>query len=124
MTERRYSPGLDRWVEVVETVTARPPVQRRRKRSDAFVVLPLAEAAAVFTAIKCPTTLVWIALRYECWRQKGNTIRLPTVLLRSWGLKNRKAWARALARIERAGLARVEHHPGRAARVTFTLPQP
>jgi hypothetical protein len=122
MIERRYSPGLDQWVEVVETVTA--GARRRQKRSDAFIVLPLAEAAAEFNALKCPTTLVWVALRYERWRQKGNTIRLPTALLRSWGLKSRTARARALARIERAGLVRVERRPGRAARVTFTSPQP
>ena len=122
MTDHRYSHGLGRWVEVVETVTARTHARRRRKRSDAFIVLPLAEAAAEFTAIKCPTTLVWIALRYERWRQKGNTIRLPTALLRLWGL-SRFAWARALIHLERVGLLRVDRRQGRAPRVTFTSPK-
>jgi hypothetical protein len=122
MIDRRYSPGLGQWVEVVETVIPGAPApRRRRKRSDAFIVLPLAEAAAEFSALKCPTILVWLALRYERWRLKSSTIRLPTVLLRSLGL-NRFAWMRALTHIERAGLARVDRRQGRAARVTFTSP--
>jgi hypothetical protein len=123
MTRRAYSPSLGKWLEVeaVEVPGAPAPRRRRPKRSGAFIVLPLAKAAAEFTAMKCPTALVWIALQYERWRRKGDTIPLPTALLRSWGL-NRFVWMRALTRIERAGLVHVDRHSGGAARVTFTSP--
>jgi hypothetical protein len=123
MTRRAYSPGLGKWIAVKTLDIPDVPAKAKRRRQEgAFVVWTLREAAIELNAIKCPTTMVWLALRYERWRQKGNTIRLPTSLLRSLGLTDRKAWARALTRIERAGLARVERHHGRAARVTFTPP--
>jgi hypothetical protein len=106
-------------VETVEVPGASAP--RRQKSNNAFVLLSLKKIPTEFNALKCPTALVWIALQYERWRLKSNTVRLPTALLGSWGL-DRFVWMRSLTRIERAGLARVDRRRGRAARVTFTSP--
>lgn len=91
---------------------------RRRRQDDLFVQITHQDAIAGFAALDCPFALVWCALLYREWAEKRSTVRLPTALLRSWGI-NRWTWGRALAHLEEAELVTVERRPGRAARVTL-----
>jgi hypothetical protein len=81
-------------VETIE-ITGLPP-SRPARQKDLFVKLPVAETVAVFTALGCPVALVWYALNFRKWAEKSDTIRMPTALLRSWGVK-RKTWLGTLA---------------------------
>jgi hypothetical protein len=78
-----------------------------------FVKLTPADAVAGFKALGCIKALVWYALLFRAWTEKSDTVRVPTALLRSWGV-NRKTWARALTRLERAGLIQTERRHGKS----------
>jgi DNA-binding transcriptional regulator YhcF (GntR family) len=65
--------------------------------------------------------LVWYAILFRAWATSSNAVKLPTVLLRSWGV-NRWTWNRAVSRLERAGLIEIERGPGQA--VTCHLVHP
>jgi hypothetical protein len=64
---------------------------------------------------------VWCALLYRTWAERRAQVRLPTTLLKSWGV-HRNVWGRALTRLEAAGLIRVARRPGRSAMVTMLKP--
>ena len=93
-------------------------VPKSRKHGDAFVLINHKDAVAGFSALGCPAALVWCALIYQAWKEKSDTIRVPTALLRSWGV-SRSVWHRALARLHRRGLIEVEFKTGSAAKVTL-----
>jgi hypothetical protein len=106
-----------------EAAKRKGAVSRRRRQDDLFVQITHRDAVAGFMALGCPFALVWCALLYREWAEKRGTVRLPTALLRSWGI-NRWSWGRALARLEKAGLVTVERRPGQAARVTLVRGEP
>jgi hypothetical protein len=106
-----------------ETAKRKGAVPRHRRQDDLFVQITHRDAIAGFAALDCPFALVWCALLYREWAEKRSTVRLPTALLRSWGI-NRWTWGRALARLERAKLITVERRPGQAARVTLVRGEP
>jgi hypothetical protein len=119
MSGVRYVISHGRRIEVETLDVGATP--KRRKQCDAFVMLSHRDAVAGFSALGCPAALVWCALIFRAWEVKSNTIRVPTALLRSWGV-SRWAWQRALAKLDRRGLIRIdEFKPGRAAQVTLLL---
>jgi hypothetical protein len=119
MGEVSYIRRQGRLIEV-ETIEPKAPAKKRHG-GEPFLLLTHRDAVRGFLAVKNPHALVWYALLYRSWAEKAQTVRVPTKLLRSWGLE-RRVWARALVRLEWAGVIRVERRSGTAARVTL-LPQ-
>jgi hypothetical protein len=106
----------------VETIEFGGPAKKRK--GEPFLLLTHRDAVRGFLAAKSSEgALVWYALLYRVWAKKSKTIRIPTKLLRSWGL-SRWSWSRALVRFEQAGLIRIEERrKGGAAKVTLLPPQ-
>jgi hypothetical protein len=105
----------------VETLETGIVPKRRKRDYDAFIMLNHKDAVAGFSTIGCPAALVWCALIYQAWKNKSNAIRVPTALLRSWGV-SRWTWARTLTKLDRGGLIRIDElKPGKAARITLLV---
>jgi hypothetical protein len=105
--------------ETVEFPNSPPPrVERQKNR---FVQLTHADAVAGFKALNCPVALVWYALLYRAWAEKSDAVKVPTTLLRSWGV-HRLTWIRAVNRLERAGLIQTQRQRGRAVICYFMRP--
>jgi hypothetical protein len=115
LTAFQISPeDLEKIAAIQRAELTKPP----RKRREPFALITHTDAVAGFKALRNLGALVWYALCYRAWAEKSRTVRLPTKLLQSWGV-HQKPRSRAIARLERAGLIRVERAPGRAARVTL-----
>ena len=94
------------------------PAKPKRKKAEPFTMIAHTDAAKGFAALGCLAALVWYGLLHREWAERRRTVRLPTALLRSWGV-DRWAWGRALVHLERAGLITVERRPGCAPEVTL-----
>jgi hypothetical protein len=86
----------------VETIELGGPAKKRK--GEPFLLLTHRDAVRGFMALESPKALVWYAVLYRTWAEKSKTVRLPTKLLRSWGV-DRWTWWRALIRLEQAGLS-------------------
>jgi hypothetical protein len=108
-------------VTELETTASR---RSKRKMTRAFVRLNLDEAAAGLKALGATAVLVWYALLYRAWAEKRDTVAVPTTLLGSWGLDRSARW-RALTRLARAGLVRLEPQgAGKTSKATLLRPPP
>jgi hypothetical protein len=104
----------------VETIE---PGGAKKRKDEPFLLLTHRDAVRGFLALGSPKALVWYALLYRVWAEKVKTIRVPTKLLRSWGV-GRWTWSRALRELEQAGLIKIyERRHGCAAKVTLLSPK-
>ena len=102
----------------IEVDVVYPPGCTRRKRKDTFVMIPLAEAAAITKAVKAPKAMVAVVVLYEVWANKGRPFALSNIKLGGYGI-SRYAKQRALEEMEAAGLITVEWKQGCAPVVTW-----
>jgi hypothetical protein len=94
-------------------------VERRRQR---FVKVPLNWLEVLREARFASTLRVALFLLYRHWKDRGQPIQLSNVALTWTGVTRREKW-RALAELERLGLARVIRRPRRAPLVTVAVPK-
>ena len=121
LTAFQISPeDLEKIAAVKRAESTKPKTAKHKRQTMAFVQLTHVDAVAGFKALRNSGSLVWYALLYRAWIEKSRTVRLPTKLLQSWGVL-RGTRSRAITRLERAGLIRVERGAGKAARVTLLL---
>jgi hypothetical protein len=104
-------------IRVTEVSTAEW-ARKKRRRENSFIIMSHRDAVAGFKALRCPAALVWCALIFRAKVEKSDTIAVPTILLRSWGV-GRTTWPRVLARLARAGLIRVKDRRPKAAKITL-----
>jgi hypothetical protein len=115
MSSRRYSPGLDRWIEVVETpVPGAPTKAKRRRQEEPFAMVPLWCAEEMAKASKSPATIICIRLLYLSWKTKSRTVTLSNP-----DGHHRNSRNRVLRNLEAAGLVRADRRRGRSPRVTI-----
>jgi hypothetical protein len=90
----------------------------KKKRGDAFAMVPLDWAIAATRATKTPQAMVWILLQHLAWKTKSNTFPLSNNGLRQAGV-SREVKRRALMALEAAGLITVHRRGSRAPLVTL-----
>ena len=102
----------------VETIEVKGLSLPKRRHMKAFAMMPLAEAASMFEAMRQPRAMVATVLCYQAWRARGKPFALANKLLAKYGV-HRNTKYRALAELEAAGLIRVERWGKRALRITM-----
>jgi hypothetical protein len=95
-----------------------PPPKTRRLKRERFVQVPIETAGQVAMLMNEPRTFIWLWTLYLVWKTSSKTVRLSNVELRKWGIA-RSTKRRALTAYERAGVLKVERHPGRSVVVTL-----
>jgi hypothetical protein len=107
---------------LIEVETIEPGGPAKKHKGEPFLLLTHRDAVRGFLALGSPKALVWYAVLYRAWAEKSKTVRVPTKLLRSWGV-GRWNWSRALVQLEQAGLIQIdERRHGGAAKVTLLPP--
>jgi DNA-binding transcriptional ArsR family regulator len=105
-----------------ELTTDQPPgsaaARAKRSRSPAYTQIPNEAAIAGFKALGCPQAFVWQYIHYRVWAELSRTVVLPSQTLAAAGV-SRQVKYRALARLERAGLIKVEKRGKRSPLVTL-----
>jgi hypothetical protein len=120
MSNRRYSPGLGRWIEVEEVdVPGVPAKARRRRQEEPFAMVPLRCAQEMAKASKSPATIICIRLLYLSWKTKSRTVALSNP-----DGHHRNSRGRVLRNLEAAGLVRVDRRRGQSPRVTILCQLP
>jgi hypothetical protein len=113
MSKTEYVWSHGRLIEV-ETVDPSPGRRRQAK----FAKVDLSKTARAAEAMENPLMLIWPLLFFLAWDAKSPTFTLSNEVLARYGV-NRRAKYRALARLARAGLIRVQYDGKRAATVTL-----
>jgi hypothetical protein len=108
-----------RCIEVVSADPA-PPARKPRGKKNNFALIPLDWAADVTAAMNTPGYMVFTLLAYLAWRTKSPTFVLSNDYLKRYGV-DRDAKRRALARLEKAGVIRIERHGHHAPIVTLLI---
>ena len=115
------SPVIYRHGKRIEVDVVYPPGCTRRKRKDTFVMVPLAQAAAMAKATKTTKAMVWLTVLYEAWANKGKPFTLSNKKLAGFGVTP-DTKGRALAEMEAAGLISVKRDGKRSPIVTWVDP--
>lgn len=110
-----------KYMGVVAGNTDSPTRKQRGKRTN-FAMVPLDWAADVTEAMNTPGYMVFTLLAYLAWKTKSATFVLSNNYLKRYGV-DRDAKRRALARLEKAGVIRIERH-GRHAPIVTLLIEP
>jgi hypothetical protein len=110
-----------RYMEVVSS-DPDPPARKSRNKKEGFALVPLDWAADVAKAMGAPGYMVFTLLAYLAWKAKSSTFILSNDRLKQYGV-SREVKCRALARLERAGVIRVERR-GRHAPIVTLLIEP
>jgi hypothetical protein len=110
-----------KYVEVV-SADPTPPARRPRGKMNTFAMVPLDWAADVTEAMNAPGYMVFTLLAYLAWKTKSSTFVLSNDYLKLYGV-DRDAKRRALGRLEKAGVIRIERH-GRHAPIVTLLIEP
>jgi hypothetical protein len=76
--------------------------------------------ADVTEAMNTPGYMVFTLLAYLAWKTKSSTFVLSNDCLKRYGV-DRDAKRRALARLEKAGVIRIERHGRHAPKVTLLI---
>jgi hypothetical protein len=119
MSERSFVYRHGKRIEVdVVYPPSRPP---RRRRNDTFVMVPLAQAAAITRALDQPKAMVGLVVLYENWANKGKPFTLSNHKLAGYGV-GRYSKRHALRKMVAAGLITVEQKRGCAPRVRWVGP--
>jgi hypothetical protein len=108
---------MDDWAKrrLAELHAAAPA---KRKKQDAFVMLPMWLAAEVAKATHSPAVLVLAELLQRSWKAKGQTFPFTNGRLKKYGV-SRKAKHRKLCELEAAGLITVNRRRGKTPWVTW-----
>jgi hypothetical protein len=99
------------------------PNRRRRKKQEAFVILPFAWAASAATATNTSGALVWIWLVWQARMTGRRAVAMSNEALIPYGISH-KIKARVLRRLEKAGLITVQRRVGKAPLVQLRVPGP
>jgi hypothetical protein len=102
----------------VETIEVKGVPPAKRRRTKAFTMMPLTEAASMFRAMSQSKAMVATVLCYQAWKAKGKPFRLANELLAKYGV-HRQTKYRAIAELEAAGLIRVERRGKHAPMITL-----
>jgi hypothetical protein len=97
-----------------------PPMKAGRDKSNDFARVPLKWAAEVAKATNSPGDMVFILLAYLTWKTKSPTFVLSNDYLKRYGV-NREAKRRVLARLEKAGVIKVQRQGLRSPLVTLLI---
>jgi hypothetical protein len=93
---------------------------RRKKTTEAFVMIPLWWVEKAAEATKSPATLVLVELWRRRWEMQRTTFPLPNARLAKLGV-SRDVKRRVLHELERAGLITIERRPRKTPIVTLVL---
>jgi hypothetical protein len=105
----------------MEVVGADPDQPARKSRGKkVFALVPLNWAADVTKAARTPSYMVFTLLAYLAWKTKSSTFVLSNDYLRRYGV-DREAKRRALARLVKAGVIRIDHRGRHAPIVTLLI---
>jgi hypothetical protein len=136
MSNRHHSPGLGRWIEVVETPVGGAPAKARRRqqeepfarrRKPGFIILPADWIEALKQVAPHPPWGVALYLVQKFIRSRdGNGKRVRTIVASNKTLKDWRIGADAKVRdlriIETVGLIKIEPlKPGQSPRVTWLV---
>jgi hypothetical protein len=103
-------------VETLET----PDMKARKRKQEAFVMLPLHWAADMAKATGTAAAMVWILLSYTAWKENSPTFPLTNTTLAHFGI-GREVKRRVLEKLEAAGRIKVKRRSTRAPIVTLLV---
>ena len=109
---------LEHEFQQFKQAACRPSPERRKRQREQFVKIPLWWAEQAARATKTPQAYVWIWLLRLAWEAKAKTFPLPNQKLRQAGVSC-EIKRRALAKLEVAGLLKVERRHGKTPVVTL-----
>ena len=107
-----------RRIEVETHTFGIQPSKARQWEADLFAKMPLKWADAATKAIGSRGSFVLIWLRHLAWKNNSMTFTLANGGLARYGI-SRETKRKVLAKLEAAGLIKVERLPGRATIVTL-----
>ena len=108
-----------KYMKVVSVDRTRPARKLSDKQND-FAIVPLGWAADVTKAMNAPGYMVFTLLAYLAWKTKSSTFVLSNDYLKRYGV-DREAKRRALARLVKAGVIRIDHRGRHAPIVTLLI---
>jgi hypothetical protein len=113
---------LDRFrvVHSRDDASVNPPAREARDKASDFARVPLRWAADVAKATNSPGYMVFVLLAYLAWKNKGRAFILSNDRLRRYEV-SREVKYRALARLEKAGVIRVQRRGLRAPLITLLI---
>ena len=114
----RFITRHGRQIEVETLPFEVQPSKARRREADLFSKMPLQWSNAATRAIGSRQCFVLIWLVHLAWKSKSITVSLSNAALARYGV-SRETKRRALAKLEAAGLIKVERRLGRATIVTL-----
>jgi hypothetical protein len=97
--------GRKIYVDVLDTGIV---AHKRRNKGDLFSVLYHKHSVPAIKALGSPGALVWVALMWRARIERRHTVKLPTKLLKLWGVSH-QTYTAALRRLEAAGHVRVTY---------------
>jgi hypothetical protein len=110
---------MDDWASKrIAELEAAAPV--KRKKTDAYVQVPLWWAEAAAKATRTPKALVCIRLLHASWKARSATFTLPSAWFQRRGI-SRGIWRRTLHELEAAGLITVERRSGKTPVITLVV---
>jgi hypothetical protein len=92
--------------------------QKRKKKVERFVQVPLWWIEIAAKDARSPTTLVLIELLYAAWKAKSSTFPLPNARLKELGI-DRKTKYQVLRDLQRRPVILVERPPRKAPLITL-----
>jgi len=104
--------------EKVEVAAEAQSNKAQQREVDLFAKMPLTWSAVGTEALGSRQSFILVWLQYLAWKHKNLTFPVSNVPLARYGI-NRWMKYRALAKLEAAGLIKVEYGPGRATIVTL-----
>jgi hypothetical protein len=99
-------------------VAAKLQKQKKRKQ-EAFAMVPLWWAGRAAKATKAPEVLVCVELWHRAWKAKGQSFTMPNGGLAEHGI-TRKVKSRILRSLEVGGEITVERQPRKTPKITLT----
>jgi hypothetical protein len=107
-----------------EDVDLGAPARKTRGKTGGFAQVPLDEAPDFAKATGTPGATVWVLLFYMAWKTRSQTFSLSNETLAQYGV-SRWTKRRVLARLERAGLIKIQQRGHHAVTVTMlSKPKP
>ena len=97
--------------------TEKPPP---KANAEAFALMPLGWMAAAAKAANAPIAMVLTVLIYQAWKTRSSTFPLSNELLRPYGVARWSKY-RVLARLEKAGLIRIQRQHKKAPVITLLV---
>jgi hypothetical protein len=108
-------------LEAAPPIAEQPGSERRPRRQDLFVMVPLEWMHRLAGAHTAATCTVALHLLFRAFQERQQTIKLANRLLASLGVSRWQKW-RALAELEAMGLISVEHRERKSPIITLLYP--